>query len=76
MCTRVPNFSSPGKALVTRPGAQLVMSICVFAGNELGGVMVWATGYGKFTNFGISGLYPWEMQPRSTVTRAGNVPNA
>lgn len=76
MCTRVPNFSSLGKALVTRPGAQLVMSICVFAGNELGGVMVWATGYGKFTNFGISGLYPWEMQPGFTVTRAGNVPNA
>ncbi|MCX5985109.1 MAG: hypothetical protein NTX54_01125 [Chloroflexi bacterium] len=45
-------------------------------GNELGGVMVWATGYGTFTNFWIIGLYPWEIEPGSTVTRTGNVPNA
>jgi len=76
MCTRVPNFSSPCNALVMRPGAQLVTRNCVLTGNELGGVMVWAKGYGTFTNCRIIGLYPWEIQAGSTVTRTGNVPNA
>ena len=52
------------------------MRNCVFTGNELGDVMVWAKGYGTFTNCRIIGLYPWEIQAGSTVTRTGNVPNA
>lgn len=62
--------------VVIRPGAQLVMRNCVFTGNEIGGIMVWAKGYGTFTNCRIIGLSPWEIQPGSTVTRTGNVPNA
>ena len=76
MCTRAPNFSSPGKAIVVRPFANLIMRNCVVNDNGLGGILVLAKGYATFTNCRIIGLYPWEIQPGSTVTRTGNVPNA